>query len=134
MSLHLLRPAVGATCLEDVESWFARTVEARVTIHTRRAPTRVAELLDGGSVYWVVKGQIRCRAPILAIEQAIYPETGEQACRLTLQGPPVAVAPVAHRPFQGWRYLEPAKAPPDLASAGDLPAALVAELRELGLL
>ncbi len=134
MTIHLLRPAVGSASIEDLVGFFEARGTPEVPIHTRRAPTRQAELLDGGSVYWVIKGQIRCRAPIRRFETATYPETGETACRIWLGLPVVPVLLVPHRPFQGWRYLDPAKAPPDAASVGDLPPELASELRALGLL
>ena len=85
---------------------------------------------------------MRVRQRIIGIEDAPL-QGGEQdvrrrpACRLILDPELVPVEPRAHRPFQGWRYLEPADAPPDLAPGdqfGEMPAAMAAELKELGLI
>lgn len=104
---------------------------------TRRFPRRVDELCDGGSLYWVMGGYIRCRQLIQGIRETVD-ESGHRACLIELD--PV-LAPVLQRPrkpFQGWRYLEPDNAPPDQAArpddTPDMPAWMVAELRDLGLL
>ncbi len=105
---------------------------------TRMVPKRLAEIAGQGSIYWVIRGTLCCRQAIGAIE----PFTGEDGvgrCRLVFASPLVPVAPRPCRPFQGWRYLAPADAPPDLdaATAGDIaemPEAMRRELAGLGLL
>ena len=98
-------------------------------------PRRVEELLDGGSLYWVIKGQIAARQVLTAIEPFTDSE-GIGRCRLLLDTAVVRVRPRPFRAFQGWRYLETKDCPPDLASqnAEDMPESLRSELVALGLL
>lgn len=101
------------------------------------SPKRVDELLDGGSLYWVIKGMVAAREKILDI-QAVIDAEGQKRCALILDGALVEVAPRPQRAFQGWRYLDAAAAPEDLAAssaaAKDMPEALRRELRALGLI
>ena len=100
-------------------------------------PKRAAELVDGGSLYWVIKGLISARQRLTAIEPFVDKD-GIGRCRLALEPKVVAVAPRPMRAFQGWRYFAAEDAPPDLAAAGAGAAAMPEELRralgELGLL
>lgn len=103
---------------------------------TRNTPRRSAELLDGGSIYWVIKGRIQARQRLIGIETDLD-EDGRRFCRLVLDPRLVETEAWPHRPIQGWRYLDPADAPPDRSASGDgrqLPAGMAAELRVLGLL
>lgn len=146
MALHLIKLAVGAESVKDMKDWVAERMRAakaqglpRHHIHvTRMTPKRDAELLDGGSLYWVIRGEIAVREKIIAIEP-FRDRDGIGRCRLVLQPKVIAVAPRPMRPFQGWRYLTEADAPPDLGKhAADgiaaMPEPLRRELRELGLL
>jgi hypothetical protein len=94
-------------------------------------------LLPDGSLYWVVKGVVRCRQRLLGFE-TVADDDGDSYCRFYVEPALVETRPRPLRPFQGWRYLKPQDAPPDLASGdatGDaLPDHLMAELRDLGLL
>lgn len=141
MPIHMLRLAVGAPDLADMREWRTHnqiTWQGRqvVPTYTRRAPTRTAELLDGGSLYWIVKGVLCCRQRFIGFDQVATPE-GESYCRMLMDPELVETVPLPRRPFQGWRYLKPEDAPADLADAhqdGDaLPPHLLAELRDLGL-
>jgi hypothetical protein len=100
-------------------------------------PKRHDALLEGGSLYWVIKGQLACRQRLLSVEAFTDPE-GIGRCRLHLEPVVVPVRPRPCRPFQGWRYLEPKDAPPDLSKGevgiGFLPESLRRELVSLGLL
>ena len=100
-------------------------------------PRRADELLRGGSIYWVIKGLIQARQGLLAIEPQADAE-GRRSTLLLLEPELHRVVPTPQRAFQGWRYLKPEDAPPDLsAAAGDLPdmpPEMIAELRSLGLL
>ena len=107
---------------------------------TRRKPTRDAGLLNGGSIYWVIKGRIQARQAFLGFDME---ETDEGPyCRLILDPALMLVAAMPHRAFQGWRYLDPVKAPPDLrffdpdmaAEDDEMPADLAAQLRDAGLI
>jgi hypothetical protein len=100
-------------------------------------PTRRDELLDGGSLYWVIRGGVACRQKLLDIRQLADKE-GVKRCGLVLEPRLVPVQPRPSRPFQGWRYLPAKEAPPDLKRGAKgvarLPEKLRRELRELGLL
>ena len=100
-------------------------------------PTRGEELIDGGSLYWVIKGEIAAREKIIAIEP-FRDKDGIGRCRIVMQPKVFAVSPRPMRPFQGWRYLDPKDAPRDLDRAApgakNMPEPMRRELRELGLL
>ena len=100
-------------------------------------PKRADELLDGGSIYWVVKGLLRVRQRLKRFHP-MEVDTGRPYVIVEFDRTLVPVIPRRHRPFQGWRYLEPRNAPADLprGAKGDdeLPESLASALRELGLL
>lgn len=134
MSLHLLKLSVGSESEESLRLWQEQRLarEGRVYHATRQQPRRGEELLDGGSIYWVIKGLILCRQALIGLEPAVD-EAGRAMTLLLLDPDLVSVEPRPHRAFQGWRYLQERDAPPDLAgSAQGLPSALAAELRALG--
>ena len=145
MILHLIKLAVGADSLGDLREWMAeRMTEARrrraALRHahvTRMTPKRTQEILDGGSLYWVIKGQIAARQRIVNIEPFVDSD-GIGRCRLWLDGAVVAVAPRPMRAFQGWRYYEAKSAPPDIDETqpgfAAMPDELRRELAGLGLL
>jgi hypothetical protein len=138
--VHLLKLCVGTESVEDLALWQAREAprwpKGRAIHITRMWPRRAAELLSGGSLYWVIRGHIRARQRILALEPA-GAEDGVARCALHLDTAIHRTEPLPRAPFQGWRYLDPAAAPPDLAAApgqGDrLPPALAQALAEIGL-
>jgi hypothetical protein len=145
MALHLLKLSVGAESVADLRGYIeARVAERRrtggspVAIHTTRMmPKRVDELLDGGALFWVIKGQISARQTILAVEPFTDAE-GVGRCRLHLDPEVVAVLPRPCRPFQGWRYLQESDRPADLAGGWEglavMPEEMRRELRDLCLL
>lgn len=145
MSLHLLKLCVGAQSIRDLEEWIGERREAALRAGlpfeqrhtTRMVPKRADELTDGGSLYWVIKGQVACRQRLLAI-RPFTDGDGIGRCDLVLDATVVPVRPRPFRPFQGWRYLAIADAPPDLAEAGPeaaaMPEDMRRELRALGLL
>jgi hypothetical protein len=100
-------------------------------------PSRARELVEGGSLYWIIKGQLAARQRLIEIEPFVDVD-GVSRCRLWLDPEVVHVRPRPMRPFQGWRYFPDDDAPPDLKAwgvgAADLPEALRRELGELGLL
>lgn len=136
MTLHLLKLAVGVESIADLEARRARrrTPSGHHVHVTRMVPRRTDELLDGGSLYWVVKGRITVRQRLRGIEPFVDPE-GVGRCRLVLDPLLVLVAPRLFRAFQGWRYLAEADRPADLliAEAQDMPVELRLELAALGL-
>jgi len=140
VALHLVKLAVGIDDIDHLRRVrAARTAERGGSwILTRNRPRRAAELLDGGSIYWVIRGQIRVRQRIIGLHSE-RDSNGRGYCLIEVDGELVATLPRAFRPFQGWRYLPPADAPPDIpaAAAGGvtaMPERLLAELRELGLI
>ncbi|WP_342666045.1 DUF1489 domain-containing protein [Skermanella stibiiresistens] len=140
MPIHMIKMAVGITDpdhLAEVQQGrrFVREGQSVVPAYTRRKPRRPDEVIDGGSIYWVVKGQVRCRQRVVDFE-LVDGEEGQTWCRIILDPTLVPTVPQSKKPFQGWRYLEPDLAPRDLADAdpeGELPPHILAELRELGL-
>jgi hypothetical protein len=145
MPLHLIKLCVGVDSLDELTGWIAEDqarqrglgLQPEDTHTTRMVPKRLAELLDGGSLYWVIKGQVQARQTLLDLRPVVGGD-GIQRCRIVFDPEVVPTEWQPKRPFQGWRYLLPKDAPRDLAAIGnggdDLPAALKAELAELGLL
>ncbi|AOG11533.1 MAG: DUF1489 family protein [Alphaproteobacteria bacterium] len=145
MALHLLKLCVGADSIDDLRDWVAErclvAVAAGLEPHsshvTRMVPKRMEELLDGGSLYWIIKGQLSARQKLLDIKTFTGGD-GITRCELILGPEVIEVAPAPRRPFQGWRYLDADVAPRDLAASGadieDMPDDLKRELAELGLL
>ena len=139
MTLHLLKLSVGTEDLVHLARWQARRrrLTGRLFHQTRMMPKRRDELLDGGSIYWVIRGQIRARQRLLAIERH-DDQQGRAYALLILEPELHRTLAVPHRAFQGWRYLQPEDAPADLAASGavpaDMPAEMAAELQALGLL
>ena len=126
--IHLVKLCVGADSIEDLLRWEKARGEVS-WIHTRNRPTRAEELLNGGSLYWVIKGSILCRRRILAID---YNEA-EQQCMIGLSTEHVATEAQPRRPFQGWRYLKASDAPRDLIDGeSDLPPDMARALKEAG--
>ncbi|GAB5471803.1 MAG: DUF1489 family protein [Rhodospirillales bacterium] len=134
MTLHLLKLSVGSEGLESLRAWQAErlALEGRLYHGTRQQPRRGDQLLEGGSIYWVIKGIITCRQALTGLEPG-FNERGQPMTLLMLDPELVAVEPRPQRAFQGWRYLQPEDAPGDLIGRADgLPAELAAELRALG--
>ena len=145
MTLHLIKLCVGVDSVEELAAWIdedfdrqrraGRTPEDSHT--TRMTPKRAEDLLDGGSLYWVIRGHVQVRQRLLGIEPVVG-EDGIGRCKLVLDPTLVRTAFQPRQPFQGWRYLEPKDAPRDLDAKGegggdDLPDALRAELASMGL-
>lgn len=140
MALNLLKLSVGSETVEGLEDFVARRMQSAGTDYTwhqtRMVPKRKGELLDGGSIYWVIKGQILARQLLLDIEP-FTDDAGIGRCRFILD--PVLVRTERHpkRPFQGWRYLKSEEAPPDVSFSSDddgLPSEMRDELSDLGIL
>ncbi|MFN0263868.1 DUF1489 family protein [Tepidamorphus sp. 3E244] len=144
MSTNLVKLCVGASSIEDLEGWIkqrkaaaergGKTYEQFHT--TRQMPKARDELLAGGSLYWVIRGMIACRQEITDLRPVTDAE-GISRCQIVLAQPIIRVRPQPRGPFQGWRYLKPDDAPPDLAKgqSGEMPDPEMARaLAELGLL
>ena len=137
MTLHLVKLCVGINELAELQDWIAKAKSGSELDHvTRMFPKRAAKIHEGGSLFWVIRGLILCRQPIAKLE-SITGKDGISRCRIVFKRSLIAVRPTPRRPFQGWRYLEAADAPPDLnrnrASAG-LSEKMRRELGALGLL
>jgi len=141
-SLHLIKLSVGSESVDSLAAWQAtRRAQAEDGLPrhvTRMWPRREAELVDGGSVYWVIQGFVQCRQRLLRLDEVIG-EDGIRRCALVLDPELVRTAAARKRPFQGWRYLAPGDAPPDLPGRrGDgedaLPPGLSAALADIGVL
>lgn len=145
MTLHLIKLCVGATSIEDLAQWQADNRAFRVkgqglrVFHTTlQRPKREAELLGGGSLYWVIKGMVQCRQRLIGFDEG-QKDDGTPCCRILLEPVIVPVRPQPRKAFQGWRYLPADEVPADLKSAtsgdlGAMPSALRRELAALGLL
>lgn len=147
MTVHLVKLCVGAQSIEDLAAWQnGRLAEARKTrngpgqlFHTTyQTPKRTADLLDGGSIYWVIKGVIQVRQRLVGFDEGAK-DDGRRCCLLLLDPELVPVRPKPRRAFQGWRYLTDDDAPPDLADGAGagmsgMPPRMRRELAELGLL
>ncbi|MBT9386929.1 DUF1489 domain-containing protein [Pseudooceanicola sp. CBS1P-1] len=139
--IHLVKLSVGTESVEDLAAWqataHAQTSDGLPRHVTRMWPKKEAELLAGGSIYWVIKGSIQARQRILRLDE-VDAGDGLRRCAVVLDPQLVRTSPALKRPFQGWRYLKPEDAPRDLtakrAADDDLPAELSAELARIGVL
>lgn len=145
MALNLLKLCVGCDSVEDLEEWIAERLDERRRAGqpaehwhtTRMVPARGAEIVGGGSLYWVIKASVQCRQRITEI-RPFTDDQGIGRCRLMLDPEVVRTEWQPRRAFQGWRYLKPADAPRDLgkgrAGLAEMPPKLRQELAALGLL
>ena len=135
MPLHLIKLVVGADSIEALQAWRRENAHAEPEwkVRTRQSPRRAAELMEGGSIYRVIKGAILCRQTILRVETV---GEGQAArCEIVVSPQIVRVAPTPRRPFQGWRYLLAHETPEDIEGAdaeGATPSDLALRLREIG--
>jgi hypothetical protein len=145
VTLHLIKLCVGVDSVAEMEDWVEERVRAakrrgakpRLEHVTRSMPKRREEILEGGSLYWVIKGFVQLRQPIVGLQPRMGKD-GIERCAIQFAPKLVAVMPQPHRAFQGWRYLEAKDAPADLGKRNrgskDLPPELLLELRSLGIL
>ena len=145
MALHLIKLCVGCDSVRDLEDWIKQKLkdkrkrgEKPERIHTTRmVPKRADELLDGGSLFWVIRGEIMCRQRIRDV-RPFRDKDGVGRCGVVLDPKVILVAPRPFRAFQGWRYLAAKDAPRDLEKAAPgvaaMPEKMRRELRELGLM
>jgi len=135
--VNLVKLCVGVTSLADLASH----IEARQSNETRHVtrmwPKRAAELLGGGSLYWVIKGVVLARQRIIALDEVVGAD-GIRRCGIRMDAGLIRTRAAPRRPFQGWRYLETTNAPPDLptrdASDTTLPPEMRLALAEIGLM
>lgn len=143
MSQHvnLIKLSVGTETVETLAAWQstarAQGPDGLPTHVTRMWPKREAEILKGGSIYWVIKGMIQCRQRILRLDEVLGSD-GIRRCAIVLEPELHRTAQAQRRPFQGWRYLKVEDSPPDLpkgrAAEDPLPPELSAALSEIGVL
>lgn len=139
--IHLIKLSVGSDGVDEIEDWQKNRSKQRINgqyFHlTRMWPKREADLLNGGSIYWVVKGLVQARQRVLALEEVIG-DDGIRRCAIVLDPDLIRTTTAPKRPFQGWRYLKPEDAPVDLgtARANDdvLPPELAGALADIGVL
>jgi hypothetical protein len=150
MTVHLIKLCVGVSdvgqLLQEHERLTKQAMKRRKPVEdhhwTRMRPKRSDEVLDDGSLFWVIRGVIRVRHRILRLDD-VRDADGQEYCAIIYDPKVVLVEPRPRRAFQGWRYLEVEDAPPDMpnqrqalanaAAEGDMPANMLAELRTLGL-
>lgn len=144
MTLNLIKLSVGSESVDDLRRWQslrakdgARFGAPGDLVHTTfQTPRRQAELLEGGSLYWVIKGLIQARQRLTGFKDGVK-EDGSRCCLIVLDPELVSVRPTPRRAFQGWRYLTGEAAPPDCSASGSdsrLPPQMLKDLTELGLL
>ena len=140
--MHLQKLSVGSTGIDSLQEWQNTMVARRkarglLPCHehvTRMFPKQKEALLDGGSIYWVIKGVIQCRNKIIGLEETRN-DRGLKACSILMDPQLIPVQPQPRRAFQGWRYMKPEDAPPDLTAiegAESLPPHMRNKLVEIG--
>lgn len=145
MTVHLIKLCVGIESIAHLveRQTFRRdqlrreTGRGELRHRTRQMPRRRDELIDGGSIYWVIKGIVQVRQCLVDLRE-VRGNDGVRRCDLILDPQLVALRPRPRRAFQGWRYLEASDAPADIDLRGagleEMPVKMKAELIELGLL
>ena len=139
--VHLIKLNVGSETVADLKNWQsekrAKAPDGNPRHLTRMWPKREIDLLKGGSIYWVIKGFLQCRQRILRLDEIIG-QDGIRRCAIVLDPEIILTTSVKKRPFQGWRYLEPNRAPVDLArrfsEEPTLPPSLAGALADIGVI
>jgi hypothetical protein len=155
MAVHLVKLCVGIDSIAELQEYRERLQREKAKSRkgskgpledshwTRMKPKRAEAVLDGGSLYWVIRGRICVRHKILRLDD-VEDEAGKSYCAIVYDPTVIITETRPRRAFQGWRYLEEEDAPPDVAdqrealraakAQADLPSEMVAELKSLGLL
>lgn len=145
MTLHLIKLCVGAASVDDLAAWQTKrrqrkTFDGKDCVYhtTFQTPKRQDDLLDGGSLYWVMKGVITARQRLVGFD-AGQKEDGSACCLLLLNPEIVPVRPAPRRAFQGWRYLAADEAPADVKpgsgdTSAEMPPKMRKTLADLGLI
>ncbi len=139
--VNLMKLSVGTESVEQMIEWQrhrSQQVEDGQYYHqTRMWPKRADEILNGGSIYWVIKGELRARQRIIRFDEKIGSD-GIRRCGIVLDHEVIPTVSTLRRPFQGWRYLTSQDAPADLPRGRNqeeaLPDELNRALAEIGLL
>ena len=139
--IHLIKLCVGAESFEDQDSWIKARVAAGgpdyLPSHvTRMWPKQADKILNGGSLYWVIKGVVQARQKILRLDEVIG-QDGIRRCAIVMEPELIRTTTAPRRPFQGWRYLKPEDVPKDLpktrTSDDTLPREMALALADIGL-
>lgn len=116
-TVHMLKLSVGTEDVAGLHAWQntkrAQTEDGLPRHITRMWPKRGDEILNGGSIFWVIKGVILCRQPILRLDEYTGSD-GIRRCAIVCKPGLIRVEATPKRAFQGWRYLPDADAPGDL--------------------
>ncbi|MHA3916231.1 DUF1489 family protein [Halovulum sp. GXIMD14793] len=144
-ALHILKLSVGSESVETLYDWQCQVIARNAETSTGPYPTHVTRmwpkqtdtLLQGGSIYWVIRGMIQARQAIRGFEER-FGEDGIRRCAIVLDPQLHRTAPRPHRAFQGWRYLKAKDAPADLSpfcpGEPTMPVEMQEELARLGVL
>jgi hypothetical protein len=138
MALHLIKLCVGVSEIEEMKSWVAIAKGSGEALDhiTRMFPRRRDEILPDGSLYWVIRGMILCRQPIVNLVPVVGGD-GIERCQIVFKPQIIPVRPTPRRAFQGWRYLLGEDAPIDMprgAGGKEMTEKMRRELAELGLI
>ena len=139
--VNLVKLSVGSQTVSDLVAWQnnprAQGADGCPRHVTRMWPKREKEIVNGGSIYWVIKGQIQCRQKIIRLDEIIGND-GIRRCAIVLDKNLILTTIANRRAFQGWRYLAPEDAPIDMPTNieidEDMPEEMRHELSEMGLL
>nr|WP_146348249.1 DUF1489 domain-containing protein [Phaeobacter marinintestinus] len=139
--VHLIKLSVGSESIETLAEWqetgAVRTADGYPSHVTRMWPKREPEIINGGSIYWVIKGSIQCRQRIIRLDE-VFGSDGIRRCAIVLDPDVHRTQNALKRPFQGWRYLKPEDAPRDLPKGrvqdDAIPDELNQALAEIGVL
>ena len=115
MTVHLKKLAVGISSIENLKDRqsFIFDTYGEIINFTRNKPKRVDELIEGGSLYWIINRKVFVRQKILEIKSFVL-EDGKKSAGIVLQNKLIRVRPVSMKPFQGWRYYKIEEIPPDI--------------------
>ncbi len=144
MTIHLVKIAVGIKSIDDLKEVQVERIrrakelgDATKLRHlTRNTPRRRNDVLENGSIYWIIKGYIRARQRIIGLDQVVG-KNGKSRCALVLDPLLIKTVLMPHKPIQGWRYMDAQAVPNDLIEGeieSSLPLSMAEELRSLGLL
>lgn len=132
-TVHLLKLSVGTEDIADLADWQAtrraQTEDGLPRHVTRMWPKREDEIINGGSIYWVIKGVILCRQPVLRLDEYLGAD-GIRRCAIVCKPGLIRVEATPKRAFQGWRYLPVADAPRDLPAGRENEDPLPPELSQ----
>ena len=139
--IHMVKLSVGTESIEGLIHWQSMVrsqgPDGAPRHVTRMWPKQERALLNGGSIYWVIKGFIQCRQSIVRLDE-VFGQDGIRRCAIVLEPELIRTTSAPKRPFQGWRYLKPDDAPIDLSperqDEDSLPVELAGALADIGIL